>query len=115
MLEIVRGRPWVVTHTVYDNEGGPLTDLSQFDSFACQIREKNATRNRKGFFEHALVADVTVSAVDSVLTLSLPLATANTLQTGDYIIDLVGIFGDGSTEALLVPEPILVVNRPTIP
>jgi hypothetical protein len=115
MLEIVRGRPWVVTHTVYDNEGGPLTDLAEFTSFACQIREKNATRNRKGFFEHKLVADVEVTFVDSVLSLSLSLETVNTLQTGDYLIDLVAVLDDNSTEALLVPELVIVVNRPTFP
>lgn len=115
MLEIVRGRPWFVAHTVYDNEGGPLTDLTQFTSFACQIREKTATRNRKGFFEHKLVAEVTVSVVDSTITLSLPVATVDLVQTGDYLIDLIGIFNDGTTEALLVPEPVVVVNRPTIP
>jgi hypothetical protein len=115
MLEIVRGRPWTVAHTVYDSEGGPLTDLSEFGGFASQIREKNATRNRKGFFEHKLVADVEVTFVDSVLSLSLPLETVNTLQTGDYLIDLVAVLDDNSTEALLVPEPVIVVNRPTFP
>lgn len=117
MLEIVRGRPWFVAHTVYDNEGGPLTDLTEFDSFVCQIREKTATRNRKGFFEHKLVADVTVQ-VDvegSLILLFLPVATVALLHTGDYQIDLVGVFPDNSTEALLVPEPVVVVNRPTAP
>jgi hypothetical protein len=115
MLEIVRGRPWSVAHTVYDSEGGPLADLTEFASFRSQIREKNATRNRKGFFEHKLVADVTVTVLESVITLSLPVATVDTLHTGDYLIDLVGIFADASTEALLVPEPVVVVNRPTAP
>jgi hypothetical protein len=117
MLEIVRGRPWVVTHTVYDNEGGPLTDLTEFASFACQIREKTATRNRKGFFEHALVADVTVQVdtSNSVILLFLPVTTVDTLHTGDYLIDLVAVLPSGNTEALLVPEPVSVVNRPSLP
>jgi hypothetical protein len=115
MLTIVKGRPWSVAHTVYDSEGGPLTDLSEFESFACQIREKTATRNYKGFFQNALVATVNVTTAASVLTLSLTLNTVNTLQTGDYLIDLVGIFSDGSMETLLLPEPVVVVNYPTIP
>lgn len=117
MLEIVRGRPWSVDHTVYDNEDGPLTDLGLFIGFRSQIREKTATRNRKGFFEHALVADVNVTAdaSRSVINLSLPRATVDTLNVGDYLIDLVGLFdvGGESVEALLVPEPVAVVNRPT--
>jgi hypothetical protein len=61
------------------------------------------------------VADVEVTFVDSVLSLSLSLETVNTLQTGDYLIDLVAVLDDNSTEALLVPELVIVVNRPTFP
>lgn len=117
MLEIVRGRPWFVIHTVYDNEGGPLTDLSEFTSFACQIREKTATRNRKGFFEHKLVADVVVQVdlPNSQLVLFLSADTVNTLQTGGYLVDLVAVRSDGLTESFLEPEPVTVVNRPSNP
>ena len=116
MLEIVRGRNWSVAHTVFDDaELQVPTDLSQFSSFTCQIREKTATRNRKGFFEHAKVADVTVTTDANVMTLSLLSETVALLNTGDYLIDVVGTLGDGSHESLLDPEPVNVVNRPSQP
>lgn len=114
MLEIVRGRPWSAPHTVYDNEDGPLADLSHLVEYRCQIREKTATRNRKGFFEHRLVTDVAVEELQSIITLSLTVEQTALLQTGEYQIDLIGIAIDSSVESLLDPEPIRVVNRPTV-
>jgi hypothetical protein len=52
---------------------------------------------------------------DSILWLKLDLAVANTLHTGDYIIDVVGTLDDGSHESLLDPEPVRITNRPTFP
>jgi len=114
MLEIVRGRSWSVVHTLYDSLEGPLTDLSVFDEYRCQIREKSATRNSQGYFEHAVVANVVVTAnvPASQLTLSLTRNGAALLHTGDYQIDLLGL-RDGADEALLQPEPVRVTNRPS--
>jgi hypothetical protein len=114
MLEIVRGRNWSVPHTVYDNVGGPLSDLSHLVEFRCQIRQKTAVRNPKGFFEHPLVITASASVDDSVLTLSLTAAETTTLQTGEYILDCVGLTSEGDSESLLDPEPVKVVNRPTL-
>jgi hypothetical protein len=116
MLEIVRGRNWSVVHTVYDDaENGTPTDLSQFTSIISQIREKTAMRNRRGFFEHAKVADVIVSTEANQMTLSLTAEVIATLNTGDYLIDAVGTLDGGSHESLLDPEPVSVVNRPSQP
>lgn len=117
-LEIVRGRPWSVVHTVQDTEDGPLTNLAEFVSFQSQIREKTATRNTKGFFEHALVTNVTVTAdfSNSTLTLSLTRDQVDQLKTGEYLIDMIGLYTfspTGSYEQLLPPEPAVVVNFPT--
>lgn len=121
MLEIVRDRPWVQYHTVLDSEGGPLSDLRDYTIergglALCQIREKNATRNSKGQFEHKLVENVLVNfegELASVIRLSLDRITTKKLAIGDYIIDVVGWNASGQTESLLNPEAIKVVNRPT--
>ena len=115
MLEIVRGRHWVVAHTVLDGENGPPTDLSQFSAIVCHIREKIALRNRQGFFEHKLVATPAVSFSQSVYYLKLSVAAVKLLHTGDYTIDVVAQNPDGSSESLLDPEPVRVVNRPSQP
>jgi hypothetical protein len=114
MLEIVRGRTWSVAHTIYDDyEAGTLADLSDITDVRCQIREKTAVRNRKGVFEHALVATASASIVDSVLTLSMTRAATEALQSADYLIDVLGSDVNGVDESLLDPEPVKVVNRPT--
>lgn len=121
MLEIVRDRPWVQYHTMLDSEGGPLSDLRDYTIerggvAICQIREKNATRNTKGFFEHALVTDILVNFegdTASIIKLSADRLTTKKIHTGDYIIDIVGWNAAGETESLLNPEAIKVVNRPT--
>lgn len=115
MLEIVRGRSWQVAHTVLDNEDGPPTDLSIFSTIKSQIREKTATRNAKGIFEHKLVATVTVFVDDSILWLKLLPAQTTALEPRDYLVDVLGTFSDGTHESLLDPEPVRVVNRPTLP
>lgn len=116
MLEIVRGRNWAVPHTYQESEDpDDVTDLSIYTHIACQIREKNATRNHKGFFEHKVVATVTTEVEDNILWLKLSLTLANQLQTGEYLIDVVGTLEDNSHESLLEPEPVRVVNRPSAP
>lgn len=115
MLEIVRGRNWAVAHTVLDSEDGPPTDLSIFTTIACQIREKTATRNARGFFEHKVIATPTVEVVDNVYWLKLSVTLVDKLHTGDYLIDVVGTLSDDSHESLLDPEPVKVVNRPSAP
>jgi hypothetical protein len=40
---------------------------------------------------------------------------ADTLHTGEYLIDVVGTLADGSHESLLDPEPVVVTNRPSAP
>ena len=104
-----------MTHTVYDNEAGPLTDLTAFTEFRSQIREKTAVRNRRGIFAHKLVAnvEVVVDNGESQLTLKLSRAATAALQPGDYLIDLVGSDAQGNDESFLVPEPIRVANGPT--
>ena len=57
----------------------------------------------------------TVETDENILWLKLTLAQNNLVQTGDYLIDVVGTLADGSHESLLDPEPVRVVNRPTIP
>jgi hypothetical protein len=115
MLEIVRGRSWKQDFTVLDNEDGPTTDLSIFDTIKCQIREKDAIKNKTtGIFENTLVVDVTVDTDDSVITLSLTRAQTTTLKNGVYQIDILGT-ADGVDEPLLDTEPIAVNNRPTLP
>lgn len=109
MLEIVRGRNWSVAHTVLEGADGPPTDLSVF-TLKCQIREKLATRNSKGFFEHKLIASPTVIVEGSVFYLKLSSAASLLLQTGEYIIDVVST----GSESFLDTEPIKVVNRPTL-
>ena len=104
-----------MAHTVLDNEDGPPTDLSIFETIACQIREKNATRNAKGFFEHKVVATVTIEVNGSVMWLKLSRAVTDKIHTGDYLIDVVASMSDGTHESLLDPEPVKVVNRPTLP
>lgn len=114
MLEIVRGRTWVQAHTLQDSEDPEdLSDLSNFTTFRSQIRSKVATRNKKGVFEHPLIADVTVTVDGSVTTQTLTRAQTTALTPGEYLIDLVGIDDDGIDEALLEPEPVKVTNRPT--
>jgi hypothetical protein len=115
MLEIVRGRSWQQDFTVLDNEDGPMTDLSIFDTIKSQIREKDAVKNKvTGIFENALVVDVSVSTEDSVLTLSLTREQTLALKNSIYQIDVIGSL-DESDEPLLDTEPIAVNNRPTLP
>lgn len=125
MLEIVRGRPWSVAHTLLDAPDGPASDLriytldeSNAGYVKCQIRGKTATRNARGVFELPLVAEVTATlsgATAQILTLSLTRQQVNALAPGDYLIDAVGVAADGSVEALLNPEPLRVVCHPTSP
>lgn len=111
MLEIARGRTWVQTHTVLDSEDPTdFADLSVFTAFRSQIREKAATRNKVGKFEHKLVSEVAVGVIGSVVTQTLTRAQTLLLDTGEYLIDLTA-----DDEALLEPEPIKVTNRPTFP
>ncbi len=113
MLEITRNRKWVQAFTILDSPSGPLTDLSVFSEILCQIRSKTATRSRKGFFENAVVATCEVETVESVIYLSLSRTATGLLQTGDYLIDVLGLNEGGTDESLLDPEPIRVINRPT--
>lgn len=113
MLEIARGRTWSQSHTVLDTEIGPPSNLAAFVSVRSQIREKTAVRNARGIFEHKLVANVTVTVYDNVITQSLSRAATNVLQPGDFLIDIVGTYTNGDDESLLDPEPIKVTNRPT--
>jgi hypothetical protein len=112
MLEILKGRSWSVAHTVYDSEGGPLSDLDGY-TFKSQIRKRLATQTAGGDFEQELLTDVTVTRVDSTLTLSLTREQVNDLLTGTYQIDLVGT-KDGEDEEFLPVEPIRVVTAPTL-
>ena len=112
MLEIVKGRSWSVSHTVYDSEGGPLSDLTGY-VFKSQIRGKYGVKNGNDF-EHPLIHDVTVTRVDSVLTLSLTRDQVESIPVGEYQIDLIGT-KDEQDEEFLPVEPIKVTNHPTIP
>lgn len=104
------------THTVYDDYvNNVLADLSHIDTVKCQVRNKVATRNSKGIFEHPIVTDVTAVIVNSILTLSLTRTQTSALLPGQYIIDVVATSYAGVDESLLDPEPIKVVNHPTIP
>ena len=115
MLEIVRGRSWKQDFTVLDNEDGPMTDLSIYDTIKCQIREKDAIKNKTtGIFENALVVEVAVATEDAILTLSLTREQTTALKNGVYQIDVLGTI-DGEDEPLLDTEPIAVNNRPTFP
>ena len=114
MLEIVRGRTWTQNHTVLDSEDPEdFADLSDFTIFRSQIRAKNAIRNKKGIFEHALVVEASVTADGSVVTQTLTRAQTAALAPGEYLIDLVMVDADGVDEPLLEPEPVKVTNRPT--
>lgn len=114
MLEIVRGRTWQQTHTVYDDANQTiLSDLSHLVQLRSQIRSKSATRNKKGVFEHALVASVAATRDGSVITQFLTREQSDALAPGEYLIDLVGFDANGLDEALLEPEPVKVTNRPT--
>lgn len=117
MLEITRGRSWKQYHTVLDYEGGPLSDLTHLTTIKSQIREKTATRNAKGIFEHRLIAEVTVTSsgiTESTILQSLTREQTEALSPGDYLIDMVGYDANNIDEALLEPEAIKIVNRPTI-
>jgi hypothetical protein len=114
MLEIVRGRSWKQEFTVLDNEDGPMTDLSIFDSFKCQIRHRDAIKDKNGFFNNLLAQEVTVDTEDSVITLTLTAQQTTLLKNGVYVIDVIGTSEEGN-ESLLDPEPIAVTNRPTFP
>jgi hypothetical protein len=114
MLEIVRGRTWVQTHTVYDDaDQTVLSDLSHIVQLRSQIRLKSATRNKKGIFEHALVVEVAASHEGAVITQALTRVQTDSLAPGEYLIDLVGFDATGLDEPLLEPEPVKVTNRPT--
>lgn len=113
MLEIVRNRSWSVAHTVLDSEDGELADLSHLTTFRCQIREKIAVKDHKGFFKHPLVANVTVLVEDSILTLKLSRYQTGFMKNGEYLIDVVAFDDDGNDESLLDPEPVRVVTRPS--
>lgn len=113
MLEIVRDRTWEQHHTFFDSPGVP-SDLSDY-AFVCQIRKSVAVRNADGIFEHPLVVDVTVTVVDNVTKWSLTREQTTALSpTEKYQIDMVGT-KDGADESFINPEPIKVVNRPSIP
>jgi hypothetical protein len=112
MIEIVRGRTWKLQHTVLENEGGPLADLSHITEWRSQIREKTAVKNRRGQFAHKLVANVTITESNSVLTASLTRAGTAAIDIGDYLISIVGST-DTEDEVFLDPEPVKVVNGPT--
>jgi hypothetical protein len=114
MLEIVRGRSWKQEFTVLDNEDGPMTDLSIFDSIKSQIRYRDAIKDKAGFFNNLLVQEVTVSTEDSVVTLTLTAQQTTSLKNGVYVIDVIGSNAEGN-ESLVDPEPIAVTNRPTLP
>lgn len=114
MLEIVRGRTWTQTHTVQDSEDpNDLSDLSHLVQLRSQIRGKSAVRNKKGIFEHPLIAEVAVSRDGAVITQFLTRTQTDALEPGEYLIDLVGFDAEGLDEALLEPEPVKVTNRPT--
>lgn len=113
MLEIARGRTWKQYHTFMDSAEGPLSDLSHLTMLRSQIRKKTAVKVN-GIFEHPLVMEVTTELLPDSQTLqSLTRTQTATLETGDYIIDLIGFDADGVDEVLLDPEPIKVINRPT--
>ncbi len=112
MLEITRGRKWVQSHTVMDSADGPLSDLTIFSEILSQIREKTATKDRHGFFVNKVVATCEIEVIESVIYQKLSREATLLLQTGDYLIDIVGI-RDDADESLLDPEPIRVINRPT--
>lgn len=113
MLEIARGRTWVQYHTFFDSPGVP-SDLTHLAQVRSQIRKKTAVRNTSGVFEHPLVVEVSCEVTDTnVIKQSLTRAQAEALETGDYLIDMVGFDADGNDEPLLDPEPVKVVNRPT--
>lgn len=114
MLEIVRGRTWTQTHTVYDDDAQTiLSDLSHLVELRSQIRAKSAVRNKKGVFEHALIAEVAASRDGAVITQFLTRTQTDALEPGEYLIDLVGFDAAGLDEPLLEPEPIKATNRPT--
>jgi len=115
MLEITRGRTWEQFHTVTDSEGGPYSDLTGL-TFRSQIREKVATRNANGIFEHRLVAtvDVTSSGVTgSTLRQFLTRSATSKLELKDYLIDILATDEAGNDQSILDPEPIRVIARPT--
>ena len=115
MMEIVRGRSWRQDFTVLDNEDGPMTDLSIYNLIRCQIRQKDAIKNKvTGIFENALVVEPTVSFEDAVITLTLTRSQTTAIKNGIYQIDVVGTLDDGD-EPLLDTEPVSVNNRPTLP
>lgn len=116
MLEIARGRTWRQHHTFLDSVDGPTSDLSHLTSVRSQIRGKTAVKNAKGIFEHPLVMEVTTSltgADNSISVQTLTVEQTLSLEVGDYIIDMVGFNEAGEDEALLDPEPIKIINRPT--
>lgn len=113
MLEIARGRTWTQFHTFQDSVDGPLSDLSHLTMVRSQIRKKTAVKVN-GIFEHPLVVEVTAELLpDSQTKQSLSRTQTTALETGDYLIDLIGFDADGVDEVLLDPEPIKVINRPT--
>lgn len=116
MLEITRGRTWTQFHTVVDYEGGPYSDLTGL-TLTSEIREKTATRNAKGVFEHKLVATVAVTqsgVTGSTIKQFLTREQTALIPPGDYVIDILATDGSAVDQSILDPEPIRSIDRPTL-
>lgn len=110
MLTITRELDWLACHSVYaTEEGGAYYDLSGL-TLRSQIRQKNAVMTG-GYYEHALVMDVDVTPRQYGFDLSLTAAETESLQVGDYLIDVVATTG----EIIMQKEPIRVQGYITLP
>lgn len=110
MLTITRGLPWLACHSVYATEAdGSYADLSSL-TLRSQIRQKNAAMTN-GYYEHALVLDVDVDKKQYGFDLSLTAAETESLQVGDYLIDVVATTG----EIIMKKEAIRVQGYITLP
>lgn len=102
-IEIVRGRTFELVQTLLDNEDGPISDMSDYTNWRCQIRR----------FDTTLVATLTVVYSFGQVKVSLTRAGTAALKAGTYEMDILATDPDGRDEPIMEPESIVVRDRPT--
>jgi hypothetical protein len=122
MLEIARGRNFLVVHTITDDGVTPSNLLEDTGdgplpiAVRCQLRGTAAVRNpRSRRFELPLLAEINAALsgdTGEFLTLSLSATATDALELGSAVLDAVGIWSDHE-EVLLPPEPVKITLWPT--
>ena len=115
MLGFTRGRSFTLHQTMYDYQGGPVSDLSHITTAACQIRGKTATKV-KGNWVLPLIGTVPVTLSGTKkehIALDLTISQSMAFKDGDYTIDIMGLTENGDTVSLMDPEPIRIFPKPT--